>query len=394
MDIGEKAFEHVRYLSETIGSRPVGTPSNEQAALYIENLFRTNLDSCESQEFDSYMWEAKESFIQLNNQYYPVYPHHFTTSIDMDSEIVPACTEEELIKQDLENKIVIIYGDLTSESITPKNFKVYNPERHQNIVRILEEKKPSAIIAIQHKENWNNPIFKDWDFLIPSCSVPPSVGRVILLQKRLRLAIHADKKSAIVRNVVGRKYGRSKEKIVIMAHFDTYYGTKGAFDNASGAGILLTLAEEISSREMNSSFEFIAFNSEEYQAVGDQVYLNTVNHDLSNIKLAINIDGAGIVTGTNTITTMGCSDPLTDEVRKIKEEFPGIKWSEPWFESNHSSFFFRGVPTLPLNAVGGSSLLHQKEDTIEHISAIKLKEMADIIIQILLLVDDRHINWF
>lgn len=394
MILGKTAFNHVNYISNNIGCRPVGSEANEKVAQYIEDQFMNKADDIESQFFDTYEWLTDESYIEKEDKRYKVAPHPFSTSIMGTYEIVTACTIEELECRNSDEKIVVLYGDLTSESITPKNFTVYNPEHHKRIIRILEEKAPKAIVTIQHRDNWNNPIFKDWDFSVPSCSVALSVGMEILSANQLTISINSKKESARARNVVGRLNGKSVEKILIMAHFDTVYDTKGAFDNASGIGALLTLVDEISKKKWNSTIEYIAFNSEEYQGKGDEVYLSSVHHNLDNVKLAINIDGIGLTTGTNTVSIMGCSDYLTNEVLLLKKEYSTIKLIDPWYESNHSTFSFRGVPTIPLNCIGGTNILHQCDDTIALISKEKLNEVITFILQLILAVDNRGKCWF
>lgn len=394
MNLGLRAFEYVKYFSETIGSRPIGTFSNEKTALYIQNLFHSYLNDSHSQIFDTYDWKVSESFVEVNGQRLAVRPDPFSSSVEVFAEIVPVCTVEELRIKGIRDKIVVLTGDLAKEPMTPKGFLVYNPEHHKNIIRLLEEQKPKAIISIHQKENWNDPIFKDWDFHIPSCSVQPSIGKTLLTTKKVRVSINTEMIHSKARNIIATKHGAEPTKIVIMAHLDTVYGTNGAFDNASGLGVLMTLVEEISKINFNSTFEFIAFNSEEYQGMGDQVYIESRDNDFSDIKLAINIDGVGLLTGTNTVSTIGCSKELTNEVEKIKGVYPGIKSIEPWYESNHSTFLFRGVPTIPFNCIGGDNIIHQLTDTIDHISPQKLNEILEFILKLINTVDQKDKSWY
>lgn len=65
-------------------------------------------------------------------------------------------------------------------------------------------------------------------------------------------------------------------------------------------------------------------------------------------------------------------------MRPIAGAFPGVLWVEPWVESNHSTFAFRGIPALALTAEGTRALAHQPFDDLENMSAEKLEEVASL----------------
>ena len=128
--------------------------------------------------------------------------------------------------------------------------------------------------------------------------------------------------------------------------------------------------------------EWIAVNGEEAGGVGDAAYLRQYEGELDHILVLFNIDGAGQRLGTNSVTVMGASESLDAQVRRVHGRHPGVAWVEPWYESDHSAFLWRGVPCIPISSVGGANIAHLPSDTAEWISPAKLAEVVTLIIDI------------
>ena len=67
-------------------------------------------------------------------------------------------------------------------------------------------------------------------------------------------------------NIIAEVYGTTlpDEIIIVGAHYDTVWMTPGADDNASGVAVLLELARQLKSRQLNRTVRFIAFANEEF----------------------------------------------------------------------------------------------------------------------------------
>ena len=62
---------------------------------------------------------------------------------------------------------MVMYGELCSEPLMPKNFEFYNPDEHKEIIALLEEKNPVAIIIVNP---YAEHVIQDGDFNIP-CAI-------------------------------------------------------------------------------------------------------------------------------------------------------------------------------------------------------------------------------
>jgi len=191
-------------------------------------------------------------------------------------------------------------------------------------------------------------------------------------------------------NVIGKTLGDNKRRIVICSHYDTKANTPGAFDNASGVSVLLELARMTSNKNYNYCIEFIAFSAEEYYGLGDLEYVRQFGNDFDDILLAINIDGVGPKSGSNNIAMLESSDELIKLVKASMEYKHEIVWTEPWYASNHFTFFTRNVPSIAISSVGLSEICHLESDTLDNISLNRLVEVLNLIMKILEEVNNKE----
>jgi aminopeptidase YwaD len=389
MQISESnLMKHLQFLCSRAGSRPIGTEGNEMAASYIEQVFHSAGLEVESQIFECPRWQIDEVFVEINNQRISgIRANTSSMSCDVVTFVSPLSTIGELEEADLTGKIALLYGGLTKEPLTAKGFKIYNPDRDQHIIRLLEEKQPAAILLVYSKLSTLQPLIADWDFHIPSATVSPILGRALLsnIENEVRVRINSTKQIGSTRNIIARKRGtRTTDRIILCAHYDTAFGTPGAFDNASGVAVLLSLAEEFGRRQLEVGLEFVAFSSEEYIGYGDQIFIahNKLTEDQT--IAALNIDGVGQLLGNNTVTVMGGSESLREAVAELADDYRSTIWTNPWYESNHYTFFSHGVPSIPFSCNGITDLIHTEEDTIGWISPERMNDALSLVVRLLI----------
>ena len=168
--------------------------------------------------------------------------------------------------------------------------------------------------------------------------------------------------------------------MALMAHFDTRINTPGALDNAGSVAALLALAETLGGMALPFDLELIAFNSEEYLPIGDDEYVRRAGEaSFADIPLAINMDGIGYVDGHNTVAQFNLESALAARLEAVVTRYPSVHWVDPWPQSNHSTFSFRGVPALAFSSAGAFNLAHFQADTLEKVSIEKLAEVVAVV---------------
>ena len=386
---------HVNRLAVDIRPRPIGSPANLAPAHYIRSSFRTAGLEVPNHVFDCPDWTHVETCLELNDERVAAAANAFSQACDVTAPTVAVGTLTELQAVDLTGRIAVFYGELSKEPLAAKGCAVYNPGRDQQIVRWLEEKQPAALITVNLQPAVLTRLVEDWDLAIPSATVPAEAGLKLLQQvgQPAHLRIVSRQAPSRSASIVGRKTGARPERIVLCAHYDTKIETPGAIDNASGVAALLVLVDQLEHKGLAAGLEFIAFSAEEYYGISDTEYVRHSGDELESILVAINMDGVGQRLGTHTIAIMAHSASLQAQVAQQVESYPGVMWVDPWPQSNHSTFAWRGVPSLAFTSTGVSNVTHTLSDTIDWVSAAKLGEIVSLVTDIVDSVQDKSIDW-
>jgi aminopeptidase YwaD len=411
MDVNQQAWQHLQRLCVDIGPRPLGSQANHTAARYVEGVFRSAGLQVELQDFPCLEWSCSDTQLQVGERSLQAAANWFSSPCDVAAPAVAIATLAELRSADLQDRIAILCGDLTREALSPRRNRAYNPERHGQILDLLESKGPLALITVNPKVRGLDSLILDEDLDIPSATVSAETGLAMVPPDGRTVHLRIDSRRAPGRyaNVVGRQASRDAESIVLCAHFDTWPGAPGAVDNGSGTAMLLTLAELLTREALPVGLELVAFNGEEGSSAGDEAYL--AQHglepvtfgrgvpqlrrspELAHVLTVINADGIGQVLGPNTVALMGHSPPFKDLVAGIVERYPDVLWVDPWPASNHSTFASHGVPAMALGSAGVADVFHQPVDTARWVSPERLGQAVSLVADVVRGLQDRSAAW-
>jgi aminopeptidase YwaD len=394
-NIEAEVRRHLHHLAVEIGSRPVGTEANRKAETYIQSAFIDAGLSVKNLKFDFPDWSEHETVLELEGESLKAAANTFSPSCDVSAATVVISTIAELEAAELEGKIAVMCGALTQAPLLPKNYTIYQTEEAKKINALLDEKFPVAIITINQKMYGMERIIEDKDQFIPSVTVPSEVGLQLLdhAGETVHLKIDTRRENGLASHVIGTKTGSRPERIVLCAHYDTKIETPGAWDNASGVASLLTLASILGPQSLDVSLEFVAFNDEEYTGMDDREYSRQRGDQLDTVLAAINIDGIGQRLGTNTIMMVENSEAFKTLVTDLTQAYPGLVWVDPWPASNHSTFSWRGVPSLAFSSLPNNIRMHNPTDTVEWIGSDKLAEVISIVSDIVMALQDKLLEW-
>lgn len=357
-------------LCVRIGDRPVGSRNNQHAQEFIGGAFHQHGCEVEYQNFPCIDWRGESISLHVDGRSIPASISPYSLPCNVNAEVVTLANIQELEMRDIHGKIAVLHDELTREAIMPKNFRFWNPEEHQTIIRLLEEKKPAAIVTVSFSEEQPTPIFEDGDFDIPSAVIAKNhaVG-MLNTGSTITLTIVSERRPSTGANVIARKPGKvGGKKVVLTAHMDTKPGTPGALDNASGIASLLTLSLLIQSQTFGFDLEFVAFNGEDhYSSVGEVHYLGKYQVEFPNIILNINCDGVGLKDSPIGISCMECAEPIPSLCEETRKPFDRIEWIEPWVQGDHMLFAMNQVPALTLTSSNifplVDTIIHTQDDT-------------------------------
>ncbi len=195
-------------------------------------------------------------------------------------------------------------------------------------------------------------------------------------------------------NIIGylpaAKKPKQKPYLVITAHYDhlgrmgkeTYF--PGANDNASGVGMLLYLAHELSLKpDTNFNYVFIAFGGEEAGLVGSHYFVEHPLFDLKKIRFLLNTDIMG--SGEEGITVVNATlfKPEFDRLTELNQEgnnLPQVKSRGPAANSDHYFFTEKGVPAFFVYTMGPNKHYHDIEDKAEALSYAAFEPLAQLLL--------------
>ena len=379
----------LKELCVNISQRHTGSEGNKEATHYAAMRLNDSLFRVEKQAFDCKNWLHGEVFLEVGGTKIESKICPYSLPCKLECEFETASSIEELEIKELTGKIVVLHGDICKEPIIPKNFVFYNPEEHQRIVSLLEQKDPLAIVAITSRHNvlagaeYPFPMFQDGDFDFPAVSLTDIEGEKILASRgeKIKLSIQSERIQTDGCNVLGIKEGNNPKKIVFCAHIDAKEGVPGALDNATGCVVLLTLADLLKDYKGKYGIELLFVNGEDYYSgIGEVIYLQTNQESLQDTLLNVNIDGIGYHKGRTSFCEFECSEKLSSLIGKTFQDAYKFTTIEPWYQGDHMIFVINGVPAIALSSEHilelTTEITHTPKDNIDITSTQRLHETA------------------
>ena len=387
----DQAVEHMHVLCSVIQERRVGGSGNRQATGYVKNRFQQAGWETEETLLSVMDWQTQGAALTCEGQSFEVYASPYSLGCTEQGELVVVENVGVLESTDISGKIVLLHGTIASEQIMPKNFVFYNPPGHQRVVSLLEKGKPKALICATERHAataggvYPFPLFEDGDFNLPSVYMKDTEGEK--LRACAGKTVYLDSKALRIPetayNIVARKGEKNKKRIVVTAHIDAKIGTPGAIDNATGVTVLLLLSDLLKNYSGSHCIELVAFNGEDYYAVpGQMKYIEQNQGAFENIRLNINIDGAGYKEGPSCFSAFDLPKNIQDALRKVLQNQPDIVEGLPWVQGDHSIFIQYGCPAIAVSSnwfvenIDSQDITHTPKDNLEIVNYERVAQCA------------------
>ena len=389
--------ESLRYLDlfcNTIDERCVGSEGNREATRFFKDeLARLGWET-DTDELDAIDWQEGGAHLSCGGENFLVLPGPYSLAFKGREMLVAASSVDELEKIDCSGRLLLLYGEIAREQLMPKNFVFYNPEEHQHIIALLEERKPAAIISATGRNAalaggvYPFPLIEDGDFNIPSVYMTEEEGERLLHYAGSEAALESrsERIPGKAYNVMAGKGVPGSKRVVITAHIDAKKGTPGAIDNATGVIVLLLLARQLKDYSGSRLIEIVAFNGEDYYAVpGQMAYLKANQGKFNDVLLNINIDGAGYKEGLSAFSLFDLPVALHKCANEIFANHPGITEGVLWPQGDHSIFLQNGVPAIAVSSkwfidnIETQDITHTPKDNPEIVDCHKLVEISGVL---------------
>lgn len=289
-----KAKEHLETLCNQIPNRRVGSEGNRLATKYFAETIKSFGFEVDCPTFECMDWQSGGAVISVGSESYGEQVSPYSLGANVKAPLMTACSTHELQYLDISNKILLIRGELTKEQFLPKNFPFFQVEEQQRMIRLLEERRPLAIITATTRNPemagalYPFPVFEDGDFDVPSIFITEEQGVELARHegKEVSLEINAKRIPSRACNVIACKGRNVSRRVVLFAHIDAKVTTPGALDNGTGIVTLLLLAELLKDYSRDTCIEIVALNGEDYYSnPGEQLYLKQNEDEFQDVIL-------------------------------------------------------------------------------------------------------------
>lgn len=391
--------EYLNSLIDQIPHRSVGSQGNRQATEFFRDTVQGLGWQVEETEFEALDWHENGAHLEVGGKSFEVLPSPYSKGCQITSELVAAGSLNELQGIQAAGKILLLHSDLTREQLMPKNFVFYNPDEHQQLISLLEELQPAAILAATSRNAalaggiYPFPLIEDGDFEIPSLYLTAEEGLNLLENTgwQANLISRATRNPSPASTLVARKGQDASRRYAISAHIDAKIGTPGAIDNGTGVVVLLLLAELLADYQGSPILELLPFNGEDYYAAsGQMIYIQQNQGKFDQIQLNINIDGAGYYQGPSAFSPFNLPPSVESSLSEVLDSSESLILGEPWVQGDHSIFLQQGVPAIAvtskwfLDHIDSQEITHTSRDNLGIVDCQPVVEIADAVHKLIL----------
>jgi Iap family predicted aminopeptidase len=166
---------------------------------------------------------------------------------------------------------------------------------------------------------------------------------------RVRMETRSHCSEVTTANLVLRLPGRSPERIVIGAHFDSWDIGQGALDNGLGVAQLFALAHALRNQDLPRTIELVWFNGEEQGLWGSRHATDQLGE--APIVAMINLDMVGVPIAVNALGDESLVPALERwNSGRGERKLPLGVQNINWFGSDHTPYQLAGVRAITFNA--------------------------------------------
>ena len=361
---------HMKKFCLDCGSRHCGSEGEKQAALYIEEYWKSLGLDVRREEYPVRGWNCRSySLVNVtkNKPVTHIIANYFSASCDVIGVPVIYDGSKSFEELDVKGKIVFI---------KKPGGGVFD---RCDMAKELEDLGAAAVIFMStgHTD------------AAPSSKIVRSayISKIATLAASNRgiydiianpddtyhLIVDAEPFDTTVFNVIA-KIGSGEAKGVFGAHFDTAPLTQGAGDNAAGTVVMMETARLLRDYDPGMTIEFAAFSAEEYIPdrggcpPGSADYVN--RHKNEDIRWFYNTDDCGLY--------LGSPEFQLSHMDKLPKVNYCYSTSEAALSGDDKTFSLAGFPTIWLYDRQTFRNLHTPADTIETVDMENLAKFVEI----------------
>lgn len=349
------AYELLGRLCDDFGGRLTGSPANRAALAALTAELRALGLEPEEQKFTMPGWVRGDDEVTLlaplpsPRRLRVAALSYAQPHAPFEAEVVDISQgrDEDFAKIDVRGKI----GLLAANTTVPRGlYEKAAVERGMRGVLFINREAGGQLLA-------RTGAFTGEPLKIPVYSLAQEegrwIGRLLARGRTVRVRLHTRSHSETIEtaNLVVRFPGRTAEKIVIGAHFDSWDLGQGAMDNGLGLAQLFALAKYLAAHPADRlrTLELVWFNGEEQGLRGSRHAAAAARGEA--IAAMVNLDMVGYPLSVNACGDDGLVPVLTRFAATLPAERlrEGVK-NVAWLASDHTPYQLDGVGVITFGA--------------------------------------------
>ena len=362
-----KAYQTLKYETETIGHRLTGSANGAKAEQYAFDLLKSYGCDVKFQPFEVESWARKTIIVEAGadktnlTKMKAVTLAHSPVNADITAEIIDAGngmeTDYQANPQKFKGKIALIYlgvlpGSPDGTKSLHRSEKTAIATKYGAIgVMIINTVKNGVLLTGTASVTGK---------LIPIPAVCIGLEDGLALKEKLKSQsqtahIAMTNFSGVIkaRNVVASFKGTElpKDKIVVGGHLDSWDLATGAIDNGIGSFAIIDMARTFKKLNLKTkrTVEFVLFMGEEQGLLGSKAYIDQAKKDknLNQVKFMLNYDMTNDPKGfsTSRAEMKELFSAWGAEIVKIDTGFKNLFNAGAGLHSDHQPFMLEGIPT-------------------------------------------------
>ena len=373
------------YTICSFGNRWMNSTGEERTRDFLYDEFRKFGLETELQPFPYLLYEPKRAYLNIDDQEVDCEPLALSNpgrhTVSGQIEYCGQCTHKDMNKfrergEIAENSIVI------SDNL--RSFEAYpNAEEAGAVGFILATNLDDNTIRCGSAR------FDQKEGTIPGVSIGgQDAGKLIRkLENKQNVAGYMSIDSTIRaeegKNVIARLPGETNERIVISAHYDSFWNGVHAMDNGAGISSILALAQKIQGKgKLPYTIEFVCFGGEELGLWGSTGYCKQSKDLSTNVKAIINLDTFG---SNKSLLEIGATSDILNLCEESAETL-GYQvdcWNSPPRSASDQDVFVRnGVSAIWFANCGSDPRYHTCLDQPSEMDQKKLEKVANLALHI------------
>ncbi|WP_421938366.1 M20/M25/M40 family metallo-hydrolase [Pedobacter sp.] len=362
-----KAYQTLKYETETIGHRLTGSANGAKAEQYASDLLKSYGCAVKFQPFEVESWNRKSISVEIGStknslgKLKAVTLAHSPVSANVTADIVDAGNgleaDYEAKPGQFKGKIALIYlgvlpGSAEGTKSLHRSEKTAIATKHgAKGVIIINTVKGGVLLTGTASVTGK---------LIPIPAVCIGLEDGMALKEKLKSGmqiahIAMTNFSGIIkaRNVIATFKGTElpKEKIVVGGHLDSWDLATGAIDNGIGSFAIIDMARTFKKLNLKTkrTVEFVLFMGEEQGLLGSKAYVEQAKKAgiLNEVKFMLNYDMTNDPKGFST-SRAEMKELFTawgSDIAQIDTGFKNLFNAGAGLHSDHQPFMLEGIPT-------------------------------------------------